>query len=284
MKITVTPAHDGTITVPRNAEWPRIVFRSDFRGPHEWHWALSWKWFDKNGVAATPDGVWDATEALRDMGGTLTVAVLGRSLAQGGKATGFEKAAITVEIRGENPEPDEVDREIARSIEADGFEKIVAQESRYKHFDVNGEPIKSFDNGFGLCQLTDPVPQFREIWSWKRNLGAGIRLFRAKRAEAIAYLGQDKRSYTAAQLKRETVARWNGGAYHTWNGKEWVRNGNILCDSRTGNMGWDMTLDDNRGKSESELRKRDKGEYAGGRKRGAKWNYFGVCYADHLLD
>ena len=66
------------------------------------------------------------------------------------------------------------------------------------------------------------------------NVDAGLILFAGKRRAAIACLSQQGRSYTADQLTRETVARWNGGAYHTWDGKAWIRNPDILCDPATG--------------------------------------------------
>lgn len=63
----------------------------------------------------------------------------------------------------------------------------------------------------------------------------------------------------------------------------WVRNGDITCDSKTGNIGWDMTRDVNSGKTEDELHKRDKDEYKNPpTSKDRKWKYTGVCYADHV--
>ena len=90
-----------------------------------------------------------------------------------------------------------------------GFDKIIAHESKFKHFKANGEPVKSFDNGYGMCQLTTPVPSFAQVWSWKENIGGGLKLFEQKRVTAVTYLSQSKRTYTAEQLKYETVCRWN---------------------------------------------------------------------------
>jgi len=81
------------------------------------------------------------------------------------------------------------------------------------------------------------------------------------------------------------VSRWNGGAYHVWSNAQnaWVRNPTVLCDSKTGNIGWDMTKPDNSGKSEAALHQRDAGKYRHAPGASDSWGYFGVCYADRLL-
>jgi hypothetical protein len=63
----------------------------------------------------------------------------------------------------------------------------------------------------------------------------------------------------------------------------WVRDPNILCDSGTGNIGWDMTDSENTGKTEAQLHARDKGAYSHPPQSGAHWKYSGVCYADAVL-
>lgn len=98
---------------------------------------------------------------------------------------------------------------------------------------------------------------------------------------------KSNRAYTEEQLKLETWSRWNGGSYHIWDetAKTWKRNDEIMCDSKTGNIGWDITIVDNMGKTESQLRKRDKDTYSNPKKNktaGNKWKYTGICYAGHL--
>jgi hypothetical protein len=124
-----------------------------------------------------------------------------------------------------------------------------------------------------------------QVWDWKRNIDGGLVLFRQKRNAAIVYLSQGGRSYTAEQLIYETVCRWNGGSYHVWDGDsaKWVRNDDILCDSATGNMGWNMTDPENKDKTEAELHKRDCGSYSKAPAASAHWKYSGVCYADAIL-
>jgi hypothetical protein len=104
------------------------------------------------------------------------------------------------------------------------------------------------------------------------------------RAAAIEYLSRERRSYTTTQLQFETVCRWNGGYYHEWDkkGGAWVRRTDVLCDSKTGNIGWDMTDDENKGKTELDLRKRDSGG-DNAHTADSSWGYFGVCYADDVL-
>jgi hypothetical protein len=86
-------------------------------------------------------------------------------------------------------------------------------------------------------------------------------------------------------LNHEAVSRWNGGAYHEWDGTNgrWVRKANVLCDSQTGNIGWDMNDPINAGRSEADLHARDRGGYSAGPTATAHWKYFGVCYADSIL-
>jgi hypothetical protein len=219
---------------------------------------------------------WDAKTAITNYGGTLTVR------AEANK----QMATIALKIRGTNPTAMEVTRYLATKANSAGFDKILEKESHFRQFNTTNEPIKSFDNGYGMCQLTSPAPTFEQVWNWKLNIDAGLKLFEQKRLSAVSYLAQGKRSYTADQLKYETVCRWNGGHYHEWDAKagKWVRNPNILCDSKTGNNGWDMTDLQNKGKTEAQLSKRDSGSYSGGKPpSGSHWNHYGVCYADHLL-
>ncbi len=112
-----------------------------------------------------------------------------------------------------------------------------------------------------MTQLTNPVPTYQQIWSWKRNLEGGLALFAVKRNEAIRALSQSGRSYTARQLTLESVARWNGGAYHRWDGRNWVRNPDMLCASGTGNIGWDMTDTANQGQTLQQLQARDSSRF-----------------------
>jgi hypothetical protein len=193
-----------------------------------------------------------------------------------------------VTIKGTNPSKADVQALLLTIENTNGFEEILAQESHYKHFiEADGQPIVAFDHGYGMTQMTHPSPSYEQTWSWKANLKGGVHLYQEKQKSAKAYLGQAGRTYTPEQLKLETWSRWNGGGYHIWDAsqKTWVRNDNMLCDSKTGNIGWDMTAEENSGKTEEELHARDAGTYKNPKKlKGAenKWRYTGECYADHL--
>lgn len=268
----ITPVADEKFSISEAPKWPKMLFKTDAKGPHTWHWNMSWRDFEKNGVASTHGNEWDAAVAVVNLGGKLSVR------AQAGKST----ATIAVELQGSNPTQYEVTKFLEKEPNANGFGKILAKESKFEHFSY-GQPIKSFDNGFGMCQLTTPRPQYIQVWNWKLNVQGGLALYAQKKKEAITYLSQDKRTYTDDQLLRETVSRWNGGSYHEWKNDKWQRKDNVLCDSLTGNIGWDMSDKENRGKTESKLRDRDKAGYSKAPTSKSHWMYSGVCYADQLL-
>lgn len=274
MRIT-SPVANAIFTITSGPDWPSIVFQTDGTGDHVWTWDISWGTFKNSGNVTTQSNSWDATSVITNYGGTLTVQVQANN----------EIAVITVQIQGTNPSGVEVQQFLDAAPNSDGFDKILQQESRWRHFNASGEPIKSFDNGYGMCQLTTPPPPFEQVWNWKLNVQGGLKLFAGKRTTAISYLSQSNRSYSNDQLKYETVCRWNGGSYHEWDetAGTWIRHPNILCDSATGNIGWDMNDQENSGKTEADLHARDKASYGGSPPPGAHWKYSGVCYADKVL-
>lgn len=270
----ITPQSNATFTVTCDAAWPSVAFETDASGPHSWNWTIQWNSFQKSGTEQTPDNTWDGQSVICNYGGKLTVSV----------TAGGDTAAITVKVQGTNPSSAEAKSYLASKPGSDGFDAIIHHESKFQHFNKQGEPVTSFDNGYGMCQLTTPTPSFEQVWNWQRNIDGGLALFNQKRNEAIRYLSQSNRTYTEDQLRYEAVCRWNGGSYHVWDAtaNKWVRNPNVLCDSATGNIGWDMTDPANTGKSEADLHRRDSGTYSS-RPAGAHWRYYGVCYADAIL-
>jgi hypothetical protein len=270
----VKPKANDTFTITSAPSWPSIVFETDGSGAHTWTWTITWHTFKKTGKANTLGNSWDAQSVVNNLGGTLTVRA----------DTNKFHATTTVKIVGTNPSAADVKTYLKTKSSVEGFDKIIAQESRFLHFNKHNEPIKSFDNGYGMCQLTKPVPTFEQVWNWKLNIDGGVALFASKRLDAISYLSHGHKTYTTDQLTSETVGRWNGGSYHEWDAKggKWVRHATILCDSRTGNIGWNMDDSENKGKTEDQLHKRDSASYAK-HTNTAHWNYYGVCYADHLL-
>ena len=252
-----------------DAKGPRIKLETAITGAHSWSWTIRWKTFSQSGGMSTAVGRFELDAMV---GGDLSVQLLA-----GGRSFVFNAPII-----GQNPTHDAIRSYVNGKPDADGFLDIIMHESKGKHFNLAGQPIESFDHGFGLCQLTRPAPTYEQVWNWKRNIDAGLTLFADKRRIARNFLSSHG-SYTPDQLKRETVARWNGGPYHSWDGSKWIRRPNILCDGKTGNIGWDMSDPDNAGKTASELRARDQSTYRRGHQNTDEWNYFGVCYADALL-
>jgi hypothetical protein len=270
-----SPIPNASFTITSATEWPGIPFQTDQTGAHTWNWEVAWGAFKQSGSANTPSNQWDAKDAVTNFGGTLTVTA---------QANG-QVASTVLKIKGTNPSAADVTQFLASQPNSAGFDKILIQESHCRHFNLAGEPIKSFDNGYGMCQLTTPIPTFEQVWNWTLNVEGGLKLFAQKRASATTYLSQNGRSYTDDQLKYETVCRWNGGSYHEWDraASQWVRHPNILCDSATGNIGWDMNDAQNQGKTEAQLHQRDRATYGGKPGPNAHWKYSGVCYADKVL-
>jgi hypothetical protein len=271
----LSPDPNDEFTVSSAPTWPHVVFQTDASGPHSWKWTIAWAGFTKSGTEATSGDTWDATQAIANRGGTLTVAV----------TAGDSTTSIAVKIKGTNPDATAVTQYLASKPASTGFDKIIRQEANFKHFNETGQPIKSFDNGYGMCQLTEPAPTFEQVWNWKMNVDAGLMLFAQKRSAAKTYLSQGGRTFDDNQLTPESVCRWNGGHYHEWDAvaKKWVRPTNLLCDRKTGNIGWDLNDAQNKGKTEQELHKRDSTSYSKPPAPDAHWKFLGVCYADHVL-
>ncbi|MGD0571134.1 MAG: hypothetical protein ABSA78_22270 [Candidatus Sulfotelmatobacter sp.] len=275
MNITSPLGSNVVFTITSDPTWPSIPFATDATGPHTWNWKITWGSFSESGVATTASNQWDAQSVVGNRGGTLTVTIRAAT----------QTAVATVKIKGTNPSSNDVTQFLVSKPNSDGFDKILIHESGCRHFNLAGEPIKSFDNGYGMCQLTSPPPNFGQVWNWKLNIEGGLSLFASKRTEATNYLSQSGRSYTQDQLKYESVCRWNGGSYHEWDNTKslWVRHPNILCDSATGNIGWDTTDAENTGKTEAQLHQRDSPSYRAAPGANAHWKYSGVCYADKVL-
>jgi hypothetical protein len=266
-------APHAIFTIAPDATWPSIPFQTDATGPHTWTWKIVWKSFTQSGTATTPSNQWDAQTAVTNLGGIFTVTA----------KAGNDTATISIEIKGINPTSAETIQFLATQTNSNGFDRILQQESHLRNFDATGDPIHSFDSGYGMCQLTTPAPTYQQIWNWKQNIQAGLALFATKRAAAVAYLIQSGRAATDDQIKYESVCRWNGGSYHTWNDETgWVRNPDILCDTTAGNIGWNMTDANNRGKTETDLHQRDRASYCHP-SAATHWKYTGVCYADKVL-
>lgn len=134
MKFT-KPAANAIFTIDEVPAWPSIELQTDAAGSHAWHWTIAWKSFTKSGTATTATNRWDAATAITNLGGTLTV----RAEASGATST------IAVTVKGTNPGRADAEAYLKEQADSAGFEKIIGQESRFKHFTASGEPVKSFD-------------------------------------------------------------------------------------------------------------------------------------------
>jgi hypothetical protein len=252
-----------------DATMPSIPLSTDASGPHTWTWTLTWNAFSASGTVQTPDNKLSVTAA-----------------------TSTDSASTALTITGTNPAAAQLSDFLLAQPNitppiATVLSKIFTAESGARNFNSSGQPIVSFDKGYGLCQLTTPVPTFLQIWNWQQNVLGGLALFQSKLDEAAAYLGQGGRSFTPDQQLREAVSLWNGGHYFVWS-NAWVRTPTVLCDPQTGNIGWDMTDPRNAGQTVAALHARDADSYAHPpspsiKPRPVPWRYFGICYADHLL-
>ncbi|TDV25388.1 hypothetical protein C7405_12360 [Paraburkholderia caballeronis] len=291
----IRPGAGDKFYIDESAAFPEITFeiKTNSPPPYDWEWKIEWnahvsglvervrsgrklKTFAEIGKFSSDTKLWQADLNRKVVGGKLTVSV----------KAGDDDFKRTVIILGKNPSNEEVTEFLNTLHNVTGMDKLIEQESKFKNFiNADEEPIVAGDSGYGMTQLTTPAPSFTQIWSWKENVRGAAHLFQQKQAAAKTYLGQSGRHYTDEQLAMETISRWNGGGYHTWNGQAWERNPTMLCDSKTGNMGWDTSIAANQGKSEDELHARDKEQYSQmkpGQNAEHPWKYSGVCYADHV--
>jgi hypothetical protein len=306
VKVVVKPDDAGEWVKPNTldkfyiddeANFPSIVFeiKTDAPGPYKWSWAMLWDahvsglrekargkkvaTFSDKGNFTQAEKSWDAKTINKVIGGTLTVTV----------EAGEEKFRRTVTVLAQQPSAEKIKAYLAAK-NASALEKLLAQESKFKHLILaDNEPVVAGDSGYGAAQLTNPIPKYPQIWSWKENIDAAIKLIDEKKKVAKKWLDKHG-AYTQDMLDTETISRWNGGNYYEWSDKpdpgKWDRKKEILCDTKTGNIGWDTDIDANKDQTEDDLRKRDKGEYnkmKKGQTAEHPWTYSGVCYADHVL-
>jgi hypothetical protein len=136
----------------------------------------------------------------------------------------------------DNPSSDQNSPTIRDQVGSPHFFRVIAYiETGYKHFDwsIWAEPggsifpTESFngDGGFGLMQLTDPRPAYRQIWNYRDNVDAAVELIGEKLAAAKNYINvhpvstTDPNAIAKTQklLKMETYSLYRGGHYWEWN-------------------------------------------------------------------
>ncbi|WP_241332529.1 hypothetical protein [Burkholderia cenocepacia] len=291
----VRPATGDKFYIDETAKFPSVTFeiKTTEPPPYQWKWTIVWdaqvspfrksgkrgkkvRSFSETGSFTSNDTTWEATLNDKILGGKLSVEVKAGS-------TEFRR---TVFVLGKNPSKDDVLAYLKQIPNTIGFDLILEQESHFKSFwDTDNEPVVAGDKGFGMTQMTHPSPTYEQVWNWKENMKAGTSLFQQKQRDAISsFKGHP---YTEDQLKHETFTRWNGGSYYQWNAKtQQLERQDMLCDSQTGNIGWNPADPTNAGKTEAELHERDKDEYKkmkAGQSKDHRWTYSGICYADHIL-
>jgi hypothetical protein len=127
----------------------------------------------------------------------------------------------------------------------DTMRRIARHESGGKQFETDrgsgraGIPVlnRGHDGGGGVCQITPPTRD--DLWNWKTNIASGKRVFGEKQAAAAGHRNEVAKSpefrnlvnrlnanraaaglpaltvtvptYTAEQLRDDTIRRYNGG-------------------------------------------------------------------------
>lgn len=288
----LTPLSCSSYKIDEEAKFPEILYeiKTDDEGPYEWQWDVKWvvkacpqrkdrprfnpkisKTYSECGKFTSMSKRWKASLDGKILGGVLTVKV------KVGKAI-FVRQTL---IKGIEPGADKINAELLKygskfPDEARLAMKIFKQETGYRHFFSDDEPLVSFDNGYGLGQATNPVPSFEQVWSWKAHIKYIVeQVIKEKRELAKKYL--DKHGdYTAEDLDMETLVHYNGANYHylIWSEskKKWLKDDRILCDPEQSNKGWDMKDTANKSKTLQQLRKNE----------GTAPKYTGRCYAEHV--
>ncbi len=66
--------------------------------------------------------------------------------------------------------------------------RMISEESSCRQFSPDpGPPLKSFDDGYGLMQITNLPPTNDEIWNWRDNISGGKGILSGKRSQANAF-------------------------------------------------------------------------------------------------
>jgi hypothetical protein len=234
----VSPVENEVLKITQDAGLPAVEFEftSQSAGDYKWSWVIEWQAkvsglrererkgdalqvFSDSGSFVSKSTKWTLDFAGRILGGKLSVTV----------SVGQSTIVRTVIIKGQNPSKESVAAYVATLDDMSGFEKLLEQETKSKHFiDLDGEPIVAFDKGYGITQTTNPAPSYEEIWNWKANILAGSSIYKEKVRAAKKYLGQADRVCTDDQLQHEVFSCWNGGSYHQWDSasNSWIRKSN----------------------------------------------------------
>jgi len=124
---------------------------------------------------------------------------------------------------------------------------VAYKESRFRQFDVNGMPLVSSDNGFGIMQLTmNPAPTARQLWDWTQNVDAGVGRLTAN--DAVVRQHYANLSSTHPTLPVLDTARMALSAYQYYNtgnkGFYWIPNASFDSWDKNPNTSYTTYADD----------------------------------------
>ena len=88
-----------------------------------------------------------------------------------------------------------------------------------------GDPLMSVDLvGVGVMQVTNPAPSDNAYWNWRQNVQEGVAILADKEREAAGFPARQRAAghpgatdFTADELRREKIQRYNSGSYWRWN-------------------------------------------------------------------
>jgi hypothetical protein len=110
-----------------------------------------------------------------------------------------------------------------------GFRRGVTYAGRRYRWDARfGFPFVSVDNGWGIAQLTNPLPEYRHVHRWTNNVKKGwIHLTAVCLPDAVGWLtrksGLAASAIPESVIALETVRRFNGGREHIYQNGQFVR-------------------------------------------------------------
>jgi hypothetical protein len=135
------------------------------------------------------------------------------------------QASIQVRVRGTNPAAATITARLGGAGTA--ADRIACHESGRRQFNAAGTPLLGPGGDVGIMQLCNPAASCIQRWGWTDNVDAGRALMSQKQTIAQHHLNShqvqghypnDQNLDDAAVLLRETIQRYNGGAYWKWNG------------------------------------------------------------------
>jgi hypothetical protein len=137
------------------------------------------------------------------------------------------------QVRGINPGAGTIQGSLGGQFQI----QIACVESHFRQFSGSpGDPLMRCEPdgriGVGVLQQTTPDASDDAFWNWQTAIAEGLGTLATKQADAQGYPGRVRRStrgcpnntrcnagatdFTADQLLRESIQRYNGGAYWHW--------------------------------------------------------------------